>query len=120
MAVALAMGAFAALLALGALAVGPWAMDLLYGAGFEAGRADLALLAVGIGGFLAAGTFCQALFAREEGGRAALLWGLAAMVFIGLALLLGGSDFHRVSVAFAAASSLVAVALMTCLWRARP
>ncbi|HEY7453590.1 MAG TPA: hypothetical protein VH683_03420 [Thermoleophilaceae bacterium] len=120
MLVALGMAAFAAVLAIGAVAAGPWAMDLLYGAGFEAGRADLALLAVGIGGFLAAGTFCQALLAREQGGRAAALWALAAVSFVVLELTLGGTEFHRVSVAFAVASSLVAVTLMGALWRTRP
>jgi O-antigen/teichoic acid export membrane protein len=118
--VAFAMAAFAGVLAVGAVAIGPWAMDVLYGAGFEAGRADLALLALGIGGFLAAGTFCQALFAREQGGRAAVLWALAAITFVSLELSLGGTEFHRVSVAFAAASSLVAITLMGALWRSRP
>jgi O-antigen/teichoic acid export membrane protein len=120
MLVALFMGVFAAALALAAVVAGPWAMGALYGEGFGATRADLALLALGIGGFLAAGTFCQALLAREEGGRAAALWSLAAVTFVSLELLAPGSDFHRVSVAFAAASSLVAITLMASLWRARP
>ena len=117
--VALAMAAFAAVLALGALAVGPAAMDLLYGAGFDATRTDLALLAVGIGGFLAAGTFCQALLARGAGGRAAALWGVAAATFVVLQLSLDGSEFHRVSVAFAAASTLIALLLIAAVWMQR-
>ncbi len=117
--VALAMAAFASALAVGAVTVGPWAMEALYGEGFAATRSDLALLALGIGGFLAAGTFSQALLAREEGGRAAALWTLAAVSFVGVELSLGGSDFHRVSVAFAGASTLVAITLMGTLWRAR-
>ena len=56
---------------LGALVAGPAAMELLYGDDFTATRIDLALLAVGIGGFLAAGTFCQAVLARSQAGRAA-------------------------------------------------
>ena len=95
--VALAMAGFAALLALGAIVAGPVAMDVLYGAGFDATRADLALLAVGIGGFLAAGTFCQALLARGQGGRAAALWTVSAVTFVVLQLSLDGSEFHRVS-----------------------
>ena len=120
MLVALCMAGFAALLALGAVIAGPWAMEVLYGAGFQASRMDLALLALGIGGFLAAGTFCQALLAREQGGRAAALWSLAAVTFVSLGLALSGSEFHRVSVAFAVASTLVAVTLMGSLWRTRP
>jgi O-antigen/teichoic acid export membrane protein len=117
--VALALAGFSALLAIGALIAGPWAMNLLYGAGFDATRADLALLSLGIGGFLAAGTFCQALLARGQGGRAALCWTVAAVTFVILELTLAGSEFHRVSVAFAAASTLIAVLLMAAVWRQR-
>ncbi len=118
--VALAMAGFAAVLAVGSLACGPWAMEIIYGPGFEASRVDLALLAVGIGGFLAAGTFCQALLARGQTVLAASRWSLAAVTFVGLQLTLSGSDFHRVSVAFMAASLLVAVLLMAAVWRERP
>lgn len=117
--VALAMAGFAALLALGALVAGPVAMDVLYGAGFEATRSDLALLAVGIGGFLAAGTFCQALLARGQGGRAAALWTVSAVTFVVMQLNLDGTEFHRVSVAFATASTLIALLLMAAVWRER-
>jgi len=117
--VALVLTGFSALVALGCLAVGPEAMGLMYGDGFDATRIDLALMGLGIGGFLAAGTFCQALLARGEGGRAAACWSAAAAVFVGLELALGGSDFHRVSVAFAAASTLIAVLLMAAVWRQR-
>ncbi len=117
--VALALASFAGLLAIGALGIGPWAMGFLYGDGFAATRVDLALLALGIGGFLAAGTFCQALLARGQGGRAAGFWSLAAATFVALELALGGSEFHRVSVAFAAASTLIAVLLMAAVWRQR-
>ncbi len=120
MLVALCMTGFAALLALGAVVAGPWAMEVLYGPEFQATRMDLALLAIGIGGFLAAGTFCQALLAREQGGRAAALWSVGAVTFVSLELALGGSEFHRVSVAFVVASTLVAVTLMGSLWRTRP
>ena len=120
MLVALCMTGFAALLALGAVVAGPWAMEVLYGPEFQATRMDLALLAIGIGGFLAAGTFCQALLAREQGGRAAALWSLGAVTFVSLELALAGSEFHRVSVAFVVASTLVAVTLMGSLWRSRP
>jgi O-antigen/teichoic acid export membrane protein len=117
--VALVLTGFSGLLALGALAVGPWSMTVLYGDAFSASRADLALLAVGIGGFLAAGTFCQALLARNQGGRAAAFWSVAAATFVGLQLTLGGSQFHRVSVAFAVASTLIAVLLLAAVWRNR-
>jgi len=115
-----ALGAFAAVVAAAALAVGPAAMTLLYGDGFEAGRADLALLAAGVGGFLTAGTFSQALLAVGRGGAAALYWAVGAATFVALELALSGTAFHRVSVAFAAGSALAAALLVTTVWRSRP
>ena len=102
-----------------ALVAGPAAMRLLYGDAFVATRTDLALLALGIGGFLAACTFCQALLARGQGGRAAALWTVSAVTFVVLQLSLDGSEFHRVSVAFMAASTLIALLLMVAVWRER-
>jgi O-antigen/teichoic acid export membrane protein len=116
---ALALAGLSAVLALGALIAGPAAMTLLYGDAFSAGRFDLALLAVGIGAFLAACTFCQALLARGQAGAAAARWTAAAVTFVALELVLDGTAFHRVAVAFAAASGLVAALLMISVWRAR-
>src|SRR5205814_9378638 len=53
--VAVMLASAAGLLAAGALVAGPTAMTILYGDEFTAGRVDLALLCVGIGGFMAAG-----------------------------------------------------------------
>ena len=116
---ALALAGLSAALALGAVVAGPAAMTLLYGDAFTATRFDLALLALGIGGFLAACTFCQALLARAQGGAAALRWTAAAITFVALELTLGGTPFHRVAVAFAVASALIAALLMSAVWRAR-
>jgi O-antigen/teichoic acid export membrane protein len=118
--VALALAGFAGLLALGALAVGPAAMSHLYGSGFEAGRWDLAVMSLGIGGFLGAGAFSQALLARGQGGRAAVAWTVAALAFVALELLLPGSSFHRVAVAFGVASLLAGALTMAAVWRGRP
>jgi hypothetical protein len=46
-------------------------------------------------------------------------WTAAAVLFVVLALTLGGSEFHRVSVAFAAASGLIALLLTAAVWRHR-
>jgi O-antigen/teichoic acid export membrane protein len=116
---ALITAGLAVLLALGALAAGPWTMGLLFGDGFTATRTDLALLALGIGGFLAACTFCQALLARGQGAAAAVRWSAAAALFVGLALALDGSEFHRVSLAFAASGGLIALLLLAAVWRRR-
>jgi len=105
--------------ALGALVAGPLAMDILYGTGFEATRGDLALLALGIGGFLAASTFSQALLAANEAGAAAWRWALAAGIFIALQLGLGGAPFTRVALGFAVAGVLVGALLLVRVWRAQ-
>jgi O-antigen/teichoic acid export membrane protein len=115
--VALILAGFAGVLAIGALAVGPLAMTILYGDEFTAGRVDLALLCVGIGGFMAAGVFCQAALARSQAWAAARAWGTGAVAFVALQLAAGGSPFHRVSVAFAVGSLLAAIWLMRTLWR---
>jgi O-antigen/teichoic acid export membrane protein len=117
--VAVILAGFAGLLAAGALVAGPFAMEVLYGDEFTAGRADLALLCVGIGGFMAAGVFCQAALARSQAWEAARGWGTGAVLFVVLELTLPGTPFHRVSLAFAAGSVLAAVLLMRTLWRNR-
>lgn len=117
--VTLILCACSAALAAGALAAGPLAMNLLYGDEFSAGRIDLALLSVGVGGFMAAGVFCQAALARAQAWEAARGWLAGAVAFVALELTLAGSPFHRVSVAFAAASVLAALLLMRTVWRSR-
>ena len=117
--VAVILAGFAAVLAAGALVVGPLAMTILYGDEFTAGRVDLALLCVGIGGFMAAGVFCQAALARMQAWAAARAWAAVAVAFVVLELALSGAPFHRVSVAFAAGSSIAGLLLMKTLWRQR-
>jgi O-antigen/teichoic acid export membrane protein len=119
MQVALILAGFAAALAAGALVAGPFAMELLYGDEFTAGRADLALLCVGIGGFMAAGVFCQAALARNQAWEAARGWATGAVVFVAIQVAQGGSAFHRVSTAFAVGSGIAAALLMRTLRRAR-
>lgn len=117
--VAGAIFALSVVLAVAAVTAGPWAMSLLYGSGFDAARGDLGLLALGVGAFLAASTFSQSMLAREENVRAAAMWLGGAIVFVTLELALPGADFHRVAIAFAAASGLVAALLFVSVWRAR-
>ena len=63
--------------AVGALIAGPLAMDILYGAGFEATRGDLALLVARHRRLPRRRTFSQALLAGDEAGAAAWRWALA-------------------------------------------
>jgi len=46
-------------------------------------------------------------------------WCLTAVAFVAIELAVPGSEFHRVSVAFAAASTLIAALLMAAVWRQR-
>jgi O-antigen/teichoic acid export membrane protein len=115
--VALICAGVAATGALGALIAGPLAMDILYGAGFEATRGDLALLAIGIGGFLAASTFSQALLAADDAGAAAWRWTIATVLFVVLQLTLPNAAFTRVSIGFAAGGVLVGLLLLVRVWR---
>ncbi len=80
------LAGFAGALAAGALVAGPTAMTILYGDEFTAGRVDLALLCVGIGGFMAAGVFCQAALARTQAWQAAQRLGVGAVAFVALEL----------------------------------
>ncbi|MEA2256579.1 MAG: hypothetical protein QOG35_2624 [Solirubrobacteraceae bacterium] len=95
---------FAVAMVVGALAIGPAVMKLLYGAGFAAGRLDLALLAAGAGGYLAAATLSQAALARSQAVGAATIWAASAVLFVGLEVGLAGPALHRVAVAFACAT----------------
>ncbi|MDX6668571.1 MAG: hypothetical protein QOK04_1951 [Solirubrobacteraceae bacterium] len=116
-AVAAVLAAFSAACAACALLAGPAAMKLLYGPGFDAAPGDLALLALGIGGYLAASTFSQAALARAAAGRAAAIWTVAAVAFVGVELSLGGAPLHRVSVAFAAGTAISALLLFALVIR---
>jgi O-antigen/teichoic acid export membrane protein len=83
-----AIAAFAALVSLGLLSVGPFVMSHLlqshahHAAHVPWNRYGLALVGIGMGMHLCAGTFNQALLARGRPGRAALSWLTAAVVFV--------------------------------------
>jgi O-antigen/teichoic acid export membrane protein len=78
----LAIASFALAVAVGLVAIGPWAMDVLFDDGATYGRWGLALVALGMGFHLMAGTLNQAALARDEAARAAAAWLLAAAVFV--------------------------------------
>jgi O-antigen/teichoic acid export membrane protein len=78
----LAIAGFATAVALGLLAVGPPVMDLLFDDAADYGRAGLALVALGMGFHLAAGTLNQAALARDRAGAAATAWAVAAILFV--------------------------------------
>ena len=77
----LAIAGFAGAVALGLVLIGPFAMDLLFDDAFTYGRWGLALVALGMGAHLAAGTLNQAALARDRAGTAAGCWLFAAAAF---------------------------------------
>jgi O-antigen/teichoic acid export membrane protein len=87
-----------------AAAVGPEAVQLLYGPEFVAGRGSLALLGAGVGCYLAAATVSQALLALDRGVAAASAWAAAAVLFLTLYIIVPGDELFRVSLAFALAA----------------
>jgi O-antigen/teichoic acid export membrane protein len=120
--VVLAGLAFTAVTVLGALVLGPWVMELLYGSGFSASGGELAILAAGAGGYLVAATLTQAALARSEPGPAAAVWSIAAIAFVALELTLPGAALSRVAVAFCVAALAAAMALwaLSMMRRATP
>jgi O-antigen/teichoic acid export membrane protein len=78
----LAIAGFASAVAIGLAAIGPWVMDLLFDDGATYGRWGLALVALGMGLHLMAGTFNQAALARDDAPQAAAAWLVAAVAFV--------------------------------------
>jgi O-antigen/teichoic acid export membrane protein len=78
----LAIAAFAGAVAVGLFVAGPPVMALLFDLDFDYARGGLALVAIGMGLHLAAGTYNQAALARGRAGTAALAWLLSAAAFV--------------------------------------
>ncbi|MDQ6841830.1 MAG: hypothetical protein M3025_05325, partial [Actinomycetota bacterium] len=77
------IAAFAATVAIGLLAVGPLVMSAVLGnKGFHYDRLGLAVVGLGMGLHLAAGTLNQAALARGRAGLASLAWLCSAALFV--------------------------------------
>jgi O-antigen/teichoic acid export membrane protein len=109
---ALAIAAFAAAVALGLLAIGPFAMTHLFGQHFSYGRFGLALVGVGMGLHLTSGALNQAALARDQARAAAGCWGLAAVLFLAWMLTPAVSEqLLRTEIGYAGATAVLALAL---------
>jgi len=112
---------FAGAVAIGLLAIGPFVMTALLGdKGFHYGRFGLALVGLGMGLHLAAGTFNQAALARGRNAQAAVAWLSSAALFVVLvAMPTVNSEVTRVEVAYFSAA-LVLCGLLWAIYRAGP
>jgi len=109
----LAITAFAALTALGLLAIGPAVMEhVLFGQHTTYNRFGLALIGVGMGLHLTSGALNQAALARDRARSAAFCWLFAAAAFVAWMLIPAVSDqVLRVEIGYAGATALLATTL---------
>jgi O-antigen/teichoic acid export membrane protein len=116
-----AIAVFALATALGLLAIGPFAMHHVFGYAFPYERLGLALVGIGMGLHLTAGTLNQAALARGQAGRAALLWLGAGALFVGWMLAgVVGDQVLRTEVGYAGAAGLLALSLWLLYRRGSP
>ena len=108
----LAIGGFAAVVALALLAIGPFVMEHLFGQQYPYGRVGLALVGVGMGLHLTSGALNQAALARNRARAAAICWLLAAGLFLAWMLTPAvANQLSRTEIGYAGATGLLALML---------
>jgi O-antigen/teichoic acid export membrane protein len=112
----LAIAGFAGVCALGLLAIGPWVMHLVFAKdGYT--HIGLAVIAIGMGLHLTAGTLNQAALARGRAHLAAGAWLVAAAAFVvWMVVPIVGDELVRAEVGYAGAAGLLC-ALLYLLYR---
>ena len=73
---------FAGAVTLGLFVLGPWAMNLLFASDWTYKSTTLALVGIGMGLHLAAGTLNQSALAHGRAPIAAVVWAIAAIVYL--------------------------------------
>jgi O-antigen/teichoic acid export membrane protein len=105
----LAIAAFAGAVAIGLLAIGPWVMSHVFGQDYDYGRVGLALLGVGMGFHLIAGTFNQARLARGRAVQTVVCWAAVAVLFVVWMLVpVVDGELLRAEIGYAAATAILA------------
>ena len=113
-----AIAGFAGAVALGLVIVGPFAMNILFDDPFTYGRWGLALVAIGMGFHLTAGTLNQAALARDRAGTAAVCWLFTAAAFVAFMVSpLVDDELLRAQIGYFGAAALLA-ALLAVVYRA--
>jgi O-antigen/teichoic acid export membrane protein len=100
-----------------AAAIGPTAMNALYGSEFSASRVVLALLGAGVGFYLPAATLSQALLALDAGKQAAWAWAASGAALILIYAAMPGGELMRIALSFAIAVLVLLVSLAALLLR---
>ena len=107
-----AIAAFAGACALGLLAIGPRVMDVVFGSGYHYGRFGLAVIAIGMGFHLSAGTLNQAALARGRARVASCCWLAAGTLFLGWMLTPAvSSQLVRAELGYAGATAVLCALL---------
>jgi len=93
----------------GVLVAGPQVMELAFGGSYEYDRLGLAIVAGGLGFYLAASTLSQATLAQGQARRAAACWALCSGGFVLWNVVgFGGlEEVRQVEVGFSAAAALL-------------
>jgi O-antigen/teichoic acid export membrane protein len=117
----LAIAAFAAVVSLGLLTIGPFVMAHLFGQHHTYNRFGLALVGIGMGLHLVSGALNQATLARNRARAAAGCWALAAVAFLVWMLTPAVSEqLLRAEIGYAGATALLALTLSNLYRRGSP
>ena len=114
----LAIAGFAGLVALAMAVAGPHLMQIAFGKKHDYNRADLVVVAIGMGLYLSAATLNQAALARGQVRRASFCWlGCAVTFIVWMALPVVSSEVTRVVIGYLGAATLLC-SLLYWLYRA--
>jgi O-antigen/teichoic acid export membrane protein len=102
---------FATLTTVGVVAIGPEVMQIAFGDDFVYDREGLAIVAVGMGLYLAAASLNQAALAQAQAHRAAICWIACAVLFVVINLSGVLNPFRAVEIGFAVSSAVLATLL---------
>jgi O-antigen/teichoic acid export membrane protein len=116
----LLIAAFAGLTIIGVVAIGPQVMQIAFGDSFEYDRLGLAIVAAGMGFYLAAASLNQAALAQAQAHRAAGCWIFAASVFLVINLIGAPSAERAVEIGFALSAAILAGLLYVLYTRPAP
>jgi O-antigen/teichoic acid export membrane protein len=103
--------AFGAATVVGVLIAGPAVMRLMFGSQFDYDRGGLAMVAAGMGLYLAATTLNQAVLAQGRARLASGSWALSAAFFVAFLLIAHIEQVREVEIAFLATAAVLSALL---------